>query len=74
FIADPAAGNMTMKVDKFQKMWPNGIGLVIEHPEERAQDYALKVENDDLSIMNYTSLQGLVARNAFRTQIFANEF
>jgi uncharacterized protein len=34
-LADPAFGNMTMRVDQFQHLWKNGIAFVIHPPDER---------------------------------------
>jgi predicted double-glycine peptidase len=34
-MADPAFGNMTMRVDQFQKIWENGIAFVVQPPDER---------------------------------------
>ena len=34
-LADPAFGNMTMRVDKFQALWKNGIVFVVHPPDER---------------------------------------
>jgi uncharacterized protein len=34
-LADPAFGNMTMRVDQFQSLWKNGIVFVIHPPDER---------------------------------------
>jgi predicted double-glycine peptidase len=34
-MADPAFGNMTMRVDQFQKLWKNGIVFEIHPPDER---------------------------------------
>src|ERR1035437_6169029 len=34
-LADPAFGNMTMRVDKFQKLWKNGIAFTVQTPDER---------------------------------------
>ena len=34
-LADPAFGNMTMRVDKFQKLWKNGIAFTVHPPDER---------------------------------------
>ena len=34
-LADPAFGNMTMRVDQFQKLWKNGIVFVVHPPDER---------------------------------------
>ncbi len=29
FLADPSMGNMTMKIDRFLKVWQDGVGLVL---------------------------------------------
>ena len=34
-LADPGFGNMTMRVDRFQKLWKNGIMFVVHPPDER---------------------------------------
>ena len=34
-LADPAFGNMTMRVDQFQKLWKSGIVFVVHPPDER---------------------------------------
>jgi uncharacterized protein len=34
-IADPAFGNLTMRVDRFQKLWKNGIVFVVHPPDDR---------------------------------------
>jgi uncharacterized protein len=34
-MADPAFGNMTMRVDQFQRLWKNGIVFEIHPPDER---------------------------------------
>jgi predicted double-glycine peptidase len=34
-IADPAFGNRTMRVDRFQKLWKSGIVFVIHPPDDR---------------------------------------
>jgi predicted double-glycine peptidase len=75
FIADPAAGNMSMKIDKFKRMWGNGIGLVVEslHQDENAQ-YALKIKEDDLLITDYKYLTRLIDQGMIRTSVFPSEF
>ena len=37
FLADPGFGNVTMKVDRFQKLWKNGIVFIVHPPDERMQ-------------------------------------
>jgi len=34
-LADPAFGNMTMRVDAFQRLWKNGIVFEVHPPDER---------------------------------------
>jgi predicted double-glycine peptidase len=34
-MADPAFGNMTMRVDQFQSLWKNGIVFMLHPPDER---------------------------------------
>ena len=34
-MADPAFGNITMRVDRFQELWKNGIAFVVHPPDER---------------------------------------
>ena len=34
-LADPAFGNMTVRVDDFQKLWKNGIVFEVHPPDER---------------------------------------
>jgi uncharacterized protein len=34
-LADPAFGNMTMRVDQFQRLWKGGIVFVVHPPDER---------------------------------------
>lgn len=75
FIADPAAGNVSMKVDKFQKLWTNGIGLKIEKDGTPASvDYALKVDKEDLIFSDYRNLQRLINQGVIRTTIRPTEF
>ncbi len=75
FIADPAVGNMTMKDEKFKAIWTNGIGFVVEHPEgSRNEDYALRIENEDVRMANYQSLKRLTSPAWVRTAIFTNEW
>jgi uncharacterized protein len=34
-LGDPGFGNMTMRVDRFQKLWKNGIVFVVHPPDDR---------------------------------------
>ena len=37
FVADPGFGNVTMRTDRFQKLWKNGIVFIVHPPDERMQ-------------------------------------
>jgi predicted double-glycine peptidase len=34
-IADPAFGNNTMRVDRFQELWKGGIVFIVHPPDEK---------------------------------------
>lgn len=34
-LADPGFGNLTMRVERFQKLWRNGIGFIVHPPDDR---------------------------------------
>ena len=34
-LADPGFGNLTMRVDRFQKLWNSGIAFVVQPPDDR---------------------------------------
>jgi predicted double-glycine peptidase len=34
-LADPGFGNLTMRVDRFQKLWKNGVVFIVHPPDER---------------------------------------
>jgi len=75
FIADPASGNMSMKISKFLKMWHNGIGLVIEDEDaDPDEQYALKINEDDLVMNDYRRLNRLLTDSLLRTAVFPSEF
>lgn len=50
FITDPALGNMTMKIDKFQKIWQSGICLVMSKPWLVHKISPLDITNDDQAV------------------------
>lgn len=37
YLADPGFGNTTMRVDRFQRVWKNGIVFIIHPPDQRMQ-------------------------------------
>ena len=75
FIADPTAGNMSMKTSKFEKIWTKGIGLVVEKPNHNENtEYALQVNTEDLLISDYKRLRQLIDKGAIRTAIYPSEW
>lgn len=77
FIADPTAGNISMKVDKFRKIWTDGIGLVIEKDRAGRAAGANKLElkaKDLASVVNYRDITRMVTNNIIRTTIYSGEF
>jgi hypothetical protein len=34
-LADPGFGNLTMRIDRFQKLWNSGIVFVVHPPDDR---------------------------------------
>ncbi len=75
FIADPAAGNMSMKVGKFEQIWAGGIGLVIKNPSHRKnQQYALQIQEEDLLVTDYKYLNKFMNQVVVRTAVFPSEY
>lgn len=80
FFADPAIGNMSMKVYKFRSIWQGGIGLVIEEGDKRVNpffcpiNYPLSLENKDLMFADNRTVMREVEKGAIRTSIFPSEF
>ena len=78
FMADPTAGNLSMKIPQFEKIWTNGIGLIVEDPTEdriaEGKTYALKVDDDDIIISDYKRLRQLIDNGAIRTAIYPSEW
>ena len=50
FLADPVLGNMTMKADKFLKIWQAGIGLVLSKNGEKHLRSPLALHDGDKAI------------------------
>jgi predicted double-glycine peptidase len=76
FIADPAAGNVTMKVKKFEKLWINGIGLIVEKNKNDKKPLvsSLKVNDNDIVIADYKMLRRLTEAATFRATFYPGEF
>lgn len=75
FIADPAAGNMTMKLEQFQNIWLNGIGLLIDHPEDQHRPLTrLTLKEDDLMFVDYKLMTRVSNLINVRTAVHSGEF
>lgn len=74
FFADPAAGNMSMKADKFNRIWLKGIGLVIEDENREDKKTALSINQADLRIADYKAMKDVVNRSLVHTTIYPNEY
>jgi predicted double-glycine peptidase len=62
FLADPGFGNESMKVDRFQKLWKNGIVFIVHPPDERMS--VAKTVNSSAKLIPDESL---ITRNLGRT-------
>lgn len=75
FIADPAVGNMTMKISRFETIWLGGIGLVIERPgQQEDKAYALRVSQEETIFADYKNALKTVQGSVIRTAIFPSEY
>jgi len=75
FIADPAVGNMTMKISRFENIWLGGIGLVIEHPNgAENQNYALRANEEEAIFADYKNAIRTVQGSVIRTSLFPGEW
>lgn len=74
FIADPAAGNISMKITQFAKMWTDGIGLVIEHQDEKATGEGLGITREDFILADYKHVRRLVNQGIVSTTFYPNEW
>ena len=50
FIADPALGNMTMKIDKFLRLWQGNIGLVLSKSNKKNLKTPLKLNENERAV------------------------
>ena len=74
FIADPAAGKMVMKDVRFENIWLNGIGLVVEREGYDEGEYALKVKEEEALFADYKHVARSLPGTAIRTAVFPDEF
>ncbi|MBU1061480.1 MAG: C39 family peptidase [Candidatus Omnitrophica bacterium] len=58
FLADPALGNMTMRVEKFLNLWQNGIGLVLSKADNQNPNAPLKLTEEEKAVFADPSMVG----------------
>jgi hypothetical protein len=58
FIADPGFGNVTMKTDRFKRLWKNGIVFIVHPPDER-----MRVARDISSSSRLLPDESLITRS-----------
>lgn len=73
FIADPVLGNMTMRYEKFEKIWEGGIGLVLNgKDEEKLSKAPLRINGEEEAVFaDSTTVQRLFGINSLG-KIFAD--
>ena len=74
FFADPTAGNMIMKVDRFVSIWREGIGLVVEDETRKIDSYPLQVKKNEANVVGCEAIKRLYEGLAIRTAIFPAEW
>jgi hypothetical protein len=80
YFADPAIGNMTMKVEKFETIWQDGIALLVEMGEvfdpfrRPITTYPMRVTLQDQKFVDYETIMRNVQSQAIRTAVHPNEF
>jgi len=50
FLADPALGNMTMRVDKFLDLWRDGIGMVVSKTDKKFEEGPLVLSEAEKAV------------------------
>ena len=50
FVADPALGQMTMKVERFLRLWRDGIGLLVFKPDTAVINPPLRLSKEEEAI------------------------
>ncbi|MDH4187162.1 MAG: C39 family peptidase [Nitrospira sp.] len=55
-VADPAFGNLTLSVTRFEEIWKNGIGLIMDRPGDRPEPEAEILRRREWLIPNGTAV------------------
>ncbi|MFC1594248.1 C39 family peptidase [Candidatus Omnitrophota bacterium] len=50
FIADPALGKMTMKIERFMRLWEGGIGLVVTKSDAKEFNPPLRLTEEEKAV------------------------
>jgi predicted double-glycine peptidase len=50
FLADPALGNLTMRVERFLNLWRDGIGLVLSKANTKGVNPVLKLSDEEKAV------------------------
>lgn len=75
FLADPLFGRITMRADKFLKIWTGGIGLVLEkNDRDPSLDTPLSLtEKEDVTLSD-AYIQHILSQSAIRNAFSEKEF
>lgn len=69
-IGDPAFGNLTLTIDKFLTIWPNGIGFVVDRIARAEKEHAeLAPDTMGLSIINLNALSRFITQGGGTPQL-----
>ncbi|MDP8230586.1 MAG: C39 family peptidase [Candidatus Gorgyraea atricola] len=76
FIADPVLGNMTMRYEKFERIWEGGIGLVLNgRDDEKLKDSPLRISGQEEAVFaDATTVRRLFGVNSLGTIFADGEF
>ncbi len=74
FIADPSAGNVSLKISKFKQFWHGGIGLVVEGKNGVDGEYELQVNEKDLIVADYKNMSQRMNPTNIMTTIYTSEW
>lgn len=75
FLADPVLGHLTMRVDKFLKIWKGGIGLVLAKPNEENLVSPLRLSKEEEAFLSDSSfVQRILGENALGRVFSDGEF
>ncbi|MBF0478025.1 MAG: C39 family peptidase [Candidatus Omnitrophica bacterium] len=73
-IADPAAGNTSMTIDQFNKLWIDGISLLVEDPRKKSSGFQTNFDGKDLLITDHKMIGRILNPDLIRTTVYPGEF